>query len=41
MNEYHIVVATDDGKEYTGYSASITETFLGIEDEAQKLRNQL
>lgn len=32
MNEYRITVVTDGGKEYTGYIASITETFLGIED---------
>ena len=32
MNEYQIVVVMGSGVEYTGYIASITDTFLGVED---------
>ena len=32
MNEYRIVVVMNGGKEYVGYIASITDTFLGVED---------
>ena len=32
MNEYRITVLMGSGVEYTGYIASITDTFLGVED---------